>query len=344
MPTRDAAERVVDPAAAAELGPDSSAGDLVRWRLTTLRVDLATHAQEARRGEPDGVHRARVTCRRLRAALATLRPVLPRDASDPMRAELRWLARALGDARDCEVAHARLVELLDAEPTDVVGGPVGERIAEHHRMTSEAAARRAEDALDSPRYQQLADALELLAGHPLEHPDRVEPALELVRLRVRRGARPGAAADGDHRRACRGARARRCAPCRTPGRQAPALRLRGRRAGDRSGGRPPRKGDPSADPGPGRPAGHPGDPARPRPGCPGRHRRRGSATAPTGGCARPRSAGPRSPRRRPCGPGATWTAPSWSGGSADRSAQRAWDTLDMLKSGMRSAGVAVREK
>ena len=172
-------------AAVTEIGPDASVGDLVRWRLTTLRADLAAHAEQARHGEPDGVHQARVTCRRLRAALATLRPALDRDLSDPLRGELRWLARALGDARDCEVAHARMVELLDEEPRDTMEDRLRERIDEHHRVAADGAARQAEEALGSPRYQRILDALDLLAGAPPAHPDQDGSARDLVRLRLR---------------------------------------------------------------------------------------------------------------------------------------------------------------
>lgn len=184
MTTRDAAEGRRQ-GAVVEVGPDSRVGDLVRWRLTTLRADLATHAEQARRGEPDGIHQARVTCRRLRAALATLRPALDRDLSDPLRGELRWLARALGDARDCEVAHARMVELLDEEPPDTMDGPMRERIDEHHRVAAGAAARQAWEALGSPRYRRLLDALDHLASTSPDRPDQDGSARDLVRLRLR---------------------------------------------------------------------------------------------------------------------------------------------------------------
>ena len=39
-------------------------------------------------------------------------------------------------------------------------------------MTEDAATRQAKKALDSPRYQQLLDALDLLADRGRDHPDQ----------------------------------------------------------------------------------------------------------------------------------------------------------------------------
>jgi CHAD domain-containing protein len=41
--------------------------------------------------EPDAVHQMRVATRRLRSALATYRPLLDRERTDPVRQELKWL-------------------------------------------------------------------------------------------------------------------------------------------------------------------------------------------------------------------------------------------------------------
>ena len=77
---------------------------------------------------PGGVHKMRVATRRLRNALATHRPLLDRDVTEPVRDELKWLAGALGDARDAEVLQARLVGELDELARPAVRGPVRSRI------------------------------------------------------------------------------------------------------------------------------------------------------------------------------------------------------------------------
>ncbi len=68
---------------------------------------------------PDGdtaVHQMRVGCRRLRSDLKTFRPVLDRRWADRLRAELGWLADALGVARDAEVLRDRLRHTAAADP------------------------------------------------------------------------------------------------------------------------------------------------------------------------------------------------------------------------------------
>lgn len=60
------------------------------------------------RDEEDSVHQMRVTVRRLRSVLATYRPLLDVEWSEPLRAELKWLAALLGDVRDAEVLRRRL--------------------------------------------------------------------------------------------------------------------------------------------------------------------------------------------------------------------------------------------
>lgn len=81
-----------------------------------------------RRELPDAVHRMRVTCRRLRSCLRSYRSVLDRRVTDPVAAELRWLAGELGAARDQEVLRERIGAALDGLPDELVLGPVAARL------------------------------------------------------------------------------------------------------------------------------------------------------------------------------------------------------------------------
>jgi CHAD domain-containing protein len=81
-----------------------------------------------RRGEPSGIHQARVACRRLRAVLVSFRPLLDETFAGPLADEIQWLARSLGDERDEFVVHERLRLLLEQEPPDLVVGPVSDRL------------------------------------------------------------------------------------------------------------------------------------------------------------------------------------------------------------------------
>ena len=70
----------------------------------------------------------RVATRRLRSALATFRPLLDREQTEPLREELKWIAGMLGAARDAEVMQERLTGLLSEQPVELVIGPVQQHI------------------------------------------------------------------------------------------------------------------------------------------------------------------------------------------------------------------------
>ncbi|HYM64458.1 MAG TPA: CHAD domain-containing protein, partial [Gaiellaceae bacterium] len=69
--------------------------------------------------DPEAVHRLRVATRRLRAVLRAAAPLLEREKSEPLRAELAWLADVLGPVRDLDVLGEYLrTEIRGLEPTD----------------------------------------------------------------------------------------------------------------------------------------------------------------------------------------------------------------------------------
>ena len=76
---------------------------MVQRRLAKQVAELLRRDSEIRRGKDEGVHRARVACRRLRSALATFRPLVDREVTDPLRDEIKWLGSRLAGARDTKV-------------------------------------------------------------------------------------------------------------------------------------------------------------------------------------------------------------------------------------------------
>ncbi|PTQ09803.1 inorganic triphosphatase [Sphingomonas oleivorans] len=107
------------------LGITDTAGEafatIVRACLRHFRLNepLILAAADA-----EAVHQARVALRRLRSALSLFRPLLSDPESEKMRAELKWLAALLGEARNLDVliGHIDIVELkprLDAARADV---------------------------------------------------------------------------------------------------------------------------------------------------------------------------------------------------------------------------------
>ncbi|MFJ9390662.1 CHAD domain-containing protein [Nocardioides sp. NPDC101246] len=140
------------------------------------------------RDEDDSVHQMRVTVRRLRSVLATYRPLLDSSRTEPLRAELKWLAALLGDVRDAEVLRKRLRQwTVEHGP-----GPSGVD-ALRAALTERQAAGRARllPELDGERYRALTAAL--AATDDLPWPGGA-PGKKALRKRVRRDWRRLAAA------------------------------------------------------------------------------------------------------------------------------------------------------
>ena len=163
-----------------------TAGAAVQAHLAEQVAELVARDPYARRNLPDGLHKMRVATRRLRSALSTFRPLLERERTDPLRAELRWLAGVLGAARDAEVMHARLRRLVAAEPTDLVLGKVQDRIDASLLQRHRAAHDRVLAELDGERYLRLLDALDELVAQPPFQPKAGGEASEVLPRMVRR--------------------------------------------------------------------------------------------------------------------------------------------------------------
>jgi CHAD domain-containing protein len=88
------------------------AGEVVRDSLRASAERLCEALPVIEAGEdPEGVHQARVALRRLRCDLNVYAAVLDPAWAKDLRAELRWLGRALGEARDADVLFERLRDL-----------------------------------------------------------------------------------------------------------------------------------------------------------------------------------------------------------------------------------------
>ncbi|WP_435735806.1 CYTH and CHAD domain-containing protein [Cellulosimicrobium sp. PMB13] len=185
---------------------DGSAGAVVVRYLREQVDALLDRDPDVRRDAPDAVHKARVAARRLRSALATFRPLLDREATEPVRDELRWWGRALGEARDAEVARDRIREVLDRLPDELVVGPVRARVVDELDARYREALRTAVAQMGEDRYLDLLTALEDLADDPPLTDRAADPAGDVLPAlartawkRTRRRARAAAAADGERR-------------------------------------------------------------------------------------------------------------------------------------------------
>jgi CHAD domain-containing protein len=162
----------------------TTAGDVLLAYLADQLDELRRHAPDVRANQPEAIHQMRVATRRLRSLLGTGRSLFDGGAADDVRAELRWLSRALGAARDPEVVHGRLRDLLASEPQDMIHGPAAERINEELDASAAAGFEDALAALGSERYTLLLASLKELVAAPPLSAKASRPPRRLVRKLV----------------------------------------------------------------------------------------------------------------------------------------------------------------
>ncbi|MGW9245959.1 CYTH and CHAD domain-containing protein [Streptomyces sp. S063] len=160
----------------------STAGDHV---LAYVREQIATIVRldpAVRRDLPDSVHKMRVATRRLRSTFKTHRKILDREVTDPLGAELKWLAAELGLDRDQEVLDERIGSRVEALPAALTLGPVRGRLRAWSAARRTGSRRRIIDVLDGQRYLDLLEALDaLVADPPLRPAARKAPGKALPR-------------------------------------------------------------------------------------------------------------------------------------------------------------------
>jgi CHAD domain-containing protein len=145
--------------------PNASTPDVVRYTLAESVAALLHHDPLVRTGrDPEAVHQARVATRKLRSNLRTFATLLDEGWTEPLRAELGWLAQGLGAVRDKEVLLMRLRESAKSLPAS------DERSASSllHLLEVEIdeLRKRLTTDLDSPRYIDLLERLVEAAHAP----------------------------------------------------------------------------------------------------------------------------------------------------------------------------------
>jgi CHAD domain-containing protein len=192
------------PEPAPEKHPDRgrTSGGLLRAYLDANVTALLEQDPLVRNHAPDAVHQMRVATRRLRSALATHRRDLDPEPAAALRAELKWLAGVLGEVRDTEVMRERLLDLLAAEPADLVLGPVAGRVAENLSADYRAGYNSLLKTIDQKRYYQLLDDLEVFRDNPhltpraAKKPKTVGAAIGKDGKRLRRAVKAAASDRG----------------------------------------------------------------------------------------------------------------------------------------------------
>jgi CHAD domain-containing protein len=106
--------------------------------LDGLVDDLRGLVSRVGDGEPDVIHDARVTTRRLKAALELLDPILTRKNRKPFAKITRKLRRRLGPVRDLDVMCKHLDELTQPRVADAIAW-LGGRLAQARRRAEKKA-------------------------------------------------------------------------------------------------------------------------------------------------------------------------------------------------------------
>lgn len=170
--------------------PTSAAADVVLAYLREQVQALKDQDPRVRLDAPDAVHKMRVATRRMRSVLATYRKLLDdADSVKFLRGELKWLAGVLGEARDAEVMHERLKDMIAKEPSDLVMGPVTGRIDFELGADYRKAHANVLDALDGTRYFHLLDVLESSLDSPSLTARASKPAHKVIPKLIKRDAK-----------------------------------------------------------------------------------------------------------------------------------------------------------
>lgn len=103
----------------------------------------ANHAVVLDGSDSEGVHQMRVALRRLRSAVSLFKSILPADAADWLRGEARWLASALGPAREWDVFLSDLLAPVEAGHPGRAELSVLHLLAEEERVRGYTAAQEA---------------------------------------------------------------------------------------------------------------------------------------------------------------------------------------------------------
>jgi CHAD domain-containing protein len=148
-----------------QLDEHATVGQVVSASLASAVIRMIRHDPGVRQGDdPEHVHQARVGTRRLRSDLRTFRELLDGEWTGRMRAELGWLANALGDVRVADVLSERLAAQIETLP-GADQRPASVIVTRLTRQRNDARSRLI-DVLDSDRYVALLEELTRAAAEP----------------------------------------------------------------------------------------------------------------------------------------------------------------------------------
>jgi triphosphatase len=138
-------------AGAIDLPAKLNARDAFRMIGFACLKQVMDNAPGVIRRDPDAVHQMRVGLRRLRAAMSVFARLLRDSETAVIERELRWLANALGPARDLEVLINRVVLPMKQERIDKRIRLFTDELEQRHKV----AVAQAQSAVKSTRFRAL---------------------------------------------------------------------------------------------------------------------------------------------------------------------------------------------
>lgn len=131
------------------LSPDMTAEAAFQAIGRNSLIQILGNEEAVLAKDSEGIHQMRVGLRRQRSALKTFRSLLPVEDYRWASRELKWLADALGDARNWDVFEQSLLRpVLEAHP----GQAALKRLAKVCRRRRQEEFEKAREVVQSPRY------------------------------------------------------------------------------------------------------------------------------------------------------------------------------------------------
>ncbi|MGB5952580.1 MAG: CYTH and CHAD domain-containing protein [Ornithinimicrobium sp.] len=167
----------------------SLTGHVVMAYLTEQVEQLRALDPQVRLDRPGSIHKMRVATRRLRSTLQTFRSAFDPAVTEPLRVELKWLAKHLGDVRDADVQRTRLMS-AEREGMEREADFDAVKHAARHLQDTYAHRHAALLAdLDSDRYRDLVAALVAVVDQPPLTKRADRPARDVLPKAMRRSYR-----------------------------------------------------------------------------------------------------------------------------------------------------------
>ncbi|HKV87373.1 MAG TPA: CYTH and CHAD domain-containing protein [Candidatus Dormibacteraeota bacterium] len=165
--------------AAEAIAPAAPAKEVIRHVLAGSVAALLHNDPLVRTSaDPEAVHQARVATRKLRSNLRTFGPLLDVEWTEPLRAELGWLAMGLGAVRDREVLLERLRERAKSLPS--ADQRSAATLLQLLEKEIESARKKLLTDIDSTRYVDLLERLVAASHTPATTPEADQPATAVL--------------------------------------------------------------------------------------------------------------------------------------------------------------------